>query len=460
MNPAAESLPVESPLHGHSGASPLSATALRHFLSLVGLADHFRAGRLHARHGDVPGAEALARAGAVVIISDPSQATMSALGVSSTRIADGEWTAQYRLAPKSAFSRLRGFSGFQMFTGSALESIAEDAAGRAVWAWCQIGAGGVLLLGSDVVGDIVRFRQGDARRTARAGEAESWGYSGERPNYLFDGTVDKTKPHDRPADWLCLALADLVSRKIGVLPGPMLPNGARCALVVTGDTDGATSEHYRKQRELLGDLPITYFLRPACAAPQEILLQLERDSRVDLQLHPDALEQPQLYGRLLDEQSAWFFDAVGRRPVYVRNHGYLNDGYWRHARHWIRNGVTWSSNLPGVDGLVLNGSLLPARLCLNGELTSHWSLVTPYGDGMVFALALSDEQAAARVETHVDEIIASEVPGVLAVNLHPANVASTAALHSVIQRLADKGVLTWSVDQCARWFEQMDADYQ
>lgn len=458
MNSVADNLPVDGASPARPDPSQLSAIALQHFLRVTGLGDHFRAGRVRAFHGDVPAADAQARDGAVIIISHPTPATLSALGVSSTQRVGDEWTAQYIPAPKSAFGRLRGFGSLQMFVGDALEKVAVDAAGAAIWAWRQAGNGGILLLGSDIVGDIVRFRQGDKERIAHADEMEIWGYSGERPNYLFDGTVDKTRPHDRPADWLCLALADLVSRKLGASPAPLLPDGAMCALVVTGDTDGATSEHYAEQRDLLGDFPITYFLRPACAAPREVLLKLERDPRVDLQLHPDALEQPEYYGRLIDEQSAWFLDAVGRRPVYVRNHGYLNDGYWRHAQHWIRNGVTWSSNLPGVDGLVLNGSLLPGRLYLDGELTRHWSLVTPYGDGMMFALGLSGEQAAARIEAHVEEIIASGIAGVVTVNLHPANVASTAALHNVIPRVADKGALVWSLDQCAHWFEHMDAD--
>ena len=80
----------------------------------------------------------------------------------------------------------------------------------------------------------------------------------------------------------------------------------------------------------------------------------------------------------------WFYKLIGRRAKYVRNHGFLNDGYWRHAVAWCKEGIVGSSNLPGLDGRILNGSLLPSRLVLNGKVTSHWSILTAFGDGAFF----------------------------------------------------------------------------
>ncbi|MBY0421765.1 MAG: hypothetical protein K2Q06_05635, partial [Parvularculaceae bacterium] len=124
---------------------------------------------------------------------------------------------------------------------------------------------------------------------------------------------------------------------------------------------------------------------------------------------------------------------------------------------WIKSGVTWSSNLPGVDGTVLNGSLLPGRLELHDRLTPHWSVLTAFGDGMIYARGFTPEEAAYRIEAYVARIQSEDMPGVVILNLHPANVDRTAPLHEALHRMRDRGALIWSLADCSRWFEAKDA---
>lgn len=397
-----------------------------------------------------------AQDGSVVLTVKPSPEVLQGLDVAFLADIHGRWVGRYAGAPASSFRRLEGFGPAHTYASDTSEPVVVSQSGQSLWVWRAIGKGGVLIIGSDLVADIVRFRQGDPSRRPSGNELAKWGYAGERADYLYAADSEGRDKRDRPADWPLAAIAHLVRTRTGKKTSPALPNGAHCAIILTGDTDGATAEHYSQQRCLLRDLPITYFLRTACAAGYATLQELERDNRTDLQLHPDALDSPDQYALKLADQTEWFRRQIGRRPSSVRNHGYLNDGYWRHAEHWIGQGQTWSANLPGVDGLVLNGSLLPARLMLGGKLTPHWSISTPYGDGMVFALGMTAQAAADQIQHHVESVPQSGVPGLVTINLHPANVAHTAPLHDVLHKLAAQGVLVWSMADCARWFEQLD----
>ncbi|MEF2985477.1 hypothetical protein, partial [Pseudomonas aeruginosa] len=83
---------------------------------------------------------------------------------------------------------------------------------------------------------------------------------------------------------------------------PMLPNGAAGAIIVTGDDDQAALSRYAQQREALGSTPITYYLHPLTKHTASTLKQLGSGRRLELGLHPDALEQPNRYADLFTEQ--------------------------------------------------------------------------------------------------------------------------------------------------------------
>jgi hypothetical protein len=312
----------------------------------------------------------------------------------------------------------------------------------------------VLLIGTDFAGDLIRYRQGDPGCAGKRPDETLWGIPGERPNYLFEGQLEGEGLHERHADWWAMALAQTLATKLGTKLKPMLPGGAPGAVVITGDDDHAYLEKYAEQLALIGDTPITYFLHPLTRHTPKTLRGLPR--RVDLGLHPDALHSPARYGELFAEQAAWFHSLTGERPISVRNHGFLNDGYWGHLRTWLHSGVRISSNIPGVDGRVLNGSLLPARVAYDGRLTEHWSILTAIGDGVRFALGMSDREAADCVLFLGDRIKDSGLPGVVVLNLHPQNVAEARSMHNAAIELVRRGFVAWSLRDCLAWFQQRD----
>jgi hypothetical protein len=118
--------------------------------------------------------------------------------------------------------------------------------------------------------------------------------------------------------------------------------------------------------------------------------------------------------------------------------------------------VSGSSNLPGFDGQILNGSLLPARLLLEDRLTDHWSVLTAIGDGVVFVNGWNDHQSADCIYKLADRIRESGVPGVIVLNLHPENIEKTRGMHEAAKRIAESGFVAWTLGECLDWFVSRD----
>jgi len=284
-----------------------------------------------------------------------------------------------------------------------------------------------------------------------------WGYAGERPVYLYEEQLRDADRFDRDADWWAVALARVIANAMGISLAPVLPDDAAGAVIVTGDDDQAALEKYAEQLALLDNTPVTYFLHPQTRHTRESVRVMLGKPWIDLGLHPDALDAPSRYRELLLEQGERIADLIGHRPLSVRNHGFLNDGYWGHLPAWLEYGIRISSNLPGVDGRVLNGSLLPARLVYGQSLTRHWSLLTAIGDGMRFALNSTDAQAGRRILDLADAVRASGVPGIIVLNLHPENVLETREMHRAAIEVIRSGFCAWTMRECLEWFERRDA---
>ncbi len=327
---------------------------------------------------------------------------------------------------------------------------------RACWLWAPEPHTDVLIVGSKVGADLVRFRQGDPARAKRRPAESSWGIPGERPNYLFEEQISNGSEHNRPADEWVMALVETICRRFGENPPSLLPNGAQGALVVTGDDDQAYLEKYDEQQRALAGLPVTYLLHPLTRHTPGTLAAMASRQRVELGLHPDALDEPQRYAELFTEQATWFEGLTGHRALSVRNHGFLNDGYWGHLPVWLEHGVRVSANLPGVDGRVLNGSLLPARVAWEGRLTPHWSILTSIGDGVRFALGMDGPQSAQCIRDLADRIELSRLPGVIVLNLHPQNVGETREMHAVLHQLTARGFVAMTLGECVDWFDARD----
>src|SRR5437762_1513962 len=80
--------------------------------------------------------------------------------------------------------------------------------------------------------------------------------------------------------------------------------------------------------------PATYFLHPKTKHDPQTLRSILGRPGVELGLHPDALEAPERYDTLFREQAAWFKTLTGGAARSVRNHGFLNRGYWGHLAAW------------------------------------------------------------------------------------------------------------------------------
>ena len=421
-------------------AMSLAADVLMHHLRLVGLKDlrELRDGELAVGDG-------------AVTIKFANTETLIPSGEFEQRRADRTLLAV--AGQGLAWGQLRSFHSEKVWLDDGLVPVVVDGEGQAVWAWSPSEQGGSLLIGTDLVADLILIRQGDPLAAANRPTEPLWGIAGERPNYLFEAQLDPGRPFERLADWWLWTLRDALMRHAGVEASPVLPGGAPGVIVITGDDDQAPIEDYRAQRELLGDLPVTYFLHPLCKLDQAGFDEISAGRKIEWELHPDALETPGEYPQRFAEQGAWFEGLIGRKARLVRNHGFLNDGYWGHARPWLAHGIVGSSNIPGVDGRVVNGSLLPARLVLDGKLTSHVSLLTAFGDGAIF---VGNWDAATTIEAVLSSgrrIIESGVPGVLVFNLHPANHLRAAPMHQAVQMLAREGFIAMTMGEALYWFD-------
>ncbi|MGH9904491.1 MAG: hypothetical protein ACRD8U_02775 [Pyrinomonadaceae bacterium] len=357
---------------------------------------------------------------------------------------------------RTAKPRLRTLAEAQCFHAESGGPVLVDMHGDPVWWWLPKDVSGILLIGTDLAFDLVRYRQGDPGEVNRNNQRELWGFTGERPNYLFEPQREGEPTHARHADEWAWFLTQFLSEQTGTVLDHILPGDAPGAIVLTGDDDQANLDCYREQLELLGDMPITYLLHPQTKHTRDTLRTLLGKPSIDLGIHPDALDDPARYDERFAEQAVWYRTLVGSSPRYVRNHGYLNRAYWGHLKAWRAYGVELSSNIPGLDGTVLNGSLLPARVAADGELTEHWSILTAIGDGLVFVNEWSDTRAGECVREAAARIRASGIPGALVLNLHPENVGRTRAMHEAAIELVRDGFVAWRMSDCLNWFKARD----
>lgn len=405
-------------------------------------------------HDDLQIALSFADRGCVVVLQLPSDSVLQALNIKRKAIVKGPAiglvTARRGVKPR----RIRSLLDFDTYECAAPHQVImrEENTGGSCWLELQVGAGWLFLLGSNLSGDLVRYRQGNPSLAENRPSEPVWGIAGERPLYLFEPQIAGLDKYERPADAWALALAEVVSERLGSPLEPILPGGAPGAIVVTGDDDQAWLEKYDEQLRLLEGIPITYFLHPLTHHTKGTLASMGARHEVEFGLHPDALETPGIYRKLYMEQDDWFTSLTDSRARYVRNHGFLNDGYWGHLPVWLERGVVASSNLPGVDGRILNGSLLPARVVYNDMLTDHWSILTAIGDGVRFALGMDGPQSAQCIHTLAERIRESGIPGVIVLNLHPQNVSETVEMHTAVLELARGGFLPMTLGGCIQWF--------
>jgi hypothetical protein len=342
------------------------------------------------------------------------------------------------------------------FAGDGLRPVWVNSAGRAVIAWHPFNGRKKLLIGLNVVDEMIRHRQGNPENVLKKRERSAWGYDNERSLYLFEEQLLSDYRTIPWADNLGFLLARMFSTMSGLPLFEPLPYGAKGAVILTGDDDQAALSDYAEQLSVIGHIPVTYFLHPLTHHTATTIKNLPPN--VELGLHPDALDQPEAYDEVCLEQAEKIED-LARRPLrLVRNHGFLNRGYLGHLEVWEKLGLRLDVNYPGVDGTALNGSFLPTRvLCPDGTWSDHYSLLTAFGDGMIYALKLSQRQAKSRIMKLARQIETTS-PGVLVFNFHPANIADTRELHQTVLILARRsGWIALGLESYLSWLEMMES---
>jgi hypothetical protein len=344
------------------------------------------------------------------------------------------------------------------FMGNGLEPLWINESGGASIAWYNHQGQRILLIGLNVEEEIIRHRQGDPIRAKITPivDRETWGYPGERPLYLFQDQLLDKFPTQPWADNFGFFVAETFARICSFPLIEPLPGGAKGAVILTGDDDQAPLEKYWEQLNILGDFPITYFLHFKTKHTKETLANLPQS--VQFGLHPDALDRPDQYESLCCEQLALINRLTGRHVRTVRNHGYLNQGYLGHLSVWEKNGLRLDTNYPGLDGTALNGSFLPMPVRrLDGSWSDHYSLLTTFGDGMLFALQLNPKQAIKRIRKIVRQIEMSR-PGVVVLNFHPDNIGVTYELHRFVLGLSRRpGWIALGLESYLEWLEMLES---
>lgn len=294
---------------------------------------------------------------------------------------------------------------------------------------------------------------GSRAELEKAARRDGWGFPNERSVFLYEPLLErerKAKFEGAACDEICMRIATRLAEKFSLALLAPLPRNAKGIVLLTGDDDQAELDKYDSQLALLNDLPMTYFLVPQTRHDSESLSRLK--GSVEFGLHPDALDDPANYDAICEEQKGIVEEITGTKMGTVRNHGFLSDGYWGHLRTWERLGLAYDSNLPGLDGTALCGTYLPFRVRREqGSRSDHFSLLTTFGDGMYFAMKMTDQEIAKRIAEVVRKIEKS-CPGVIVFNLHPQNVETCRGMHKEAVKLARRtGWISLSFREYMKW---------
>jgi hypothetical protein len=350
------------------------------------------------------------------------------------------------------------------FSGGNLEPIWVNEKGQAVIAWLKHQDKKILLIGLNVVEEIIRHRQGDPSQVALNKQKSDPLYNVERPYYLFQDQINQNYRTHPWADYLGFFLAETFSQLSGYPLIEILPRGAKGLVVLTGDDDQAFLGKYDDQLRLIGDLPITYFLHPLTRHTPETIANLPRN--VELGVHPDAIDSPDDYDELCTLQTEQIRKLTGSAVRTVRNHCLQNRGYLGHLPIWEQNGLFLDVNLPGIDGCALNGSFLPMRIRRPDQSwSSNYSLLTTFNDSLVYShlpylLNLSEKEAIKRIRKVLRQVENSNYPSVMVFSFHPQNIDNLRELHLEVLRLSLRsGWIPIGLETYLDWLQKLEHLY-
>ena len=376
-------------------------------------------------------------------------------------ISRAELAGQLLLQParlfRSAAPIYRALFPHVSFSGPGLTPIWTTPSGATVIGWWTVGGQRHLVVGLDVVEELVRYTQGDPSKVATCMDKTMWKHSGlpaalapERSTYLYDDHVLPGYELTPWADNLGYCLASLLAIASGLPLFGSLPGGARGGILLTGDDDTAQLEKYDEQLRLINEFPITYFLLPWTNHTAETLARLPKT--VELGVHVDALEQPKDYGVRCREQTAAVTALTGRHIRTVRNHGHLNDGYWGHLSAWEECGLTLDLNTRAIDGNCPTGSYLPFRVRrADGTWSMHFSLFSTFSNSMYYIQKWPPDTQIQNISAVADRIERSD-PGVVVLNFHPQNISDTRDIHKAVIEIGRRpGWIALGADSFVHW---------
>lgn len=340
--------------------------------------------------------------------------------------------------------------------GGGITPVLATESGRTVVGWRDTPRGRELFVGVDLVEELVLRTHGDPARVETCTEKARWGFGHERPNYLYEELLVPDAPTTPWADRLGYTVAECLSRLVGLPLVEPLPNGSRGAVLLSGDDDEAYLEKYAEQLELVGDFPMTYFLLDRTRHTRETLRPMP--ASVEFGLHADALDAPELYGERCRQQCRDVAELCNRPVRTIRNHGFLSDGYLGQLPVWEECGLDLDVNVPGLDGTAVTGSYLPfSNRRPDGSWSDHRTLLTPFGDGMVYVLEWSDAVARRAVRRLCRQIDATR-PGVVCLNMHPQNVSDVRRVHLEVMRWGRRsGWTALGAESYLDWLRARDA---
>lgn len=345
---------------------------------------------------------------------------------------------------------------FVSFTGDGLTPLVQTEGGRVAIGWFARDGRKILLVGLDVVEELVRYTQGNPNRVSFTGNRNLWGAGHEQATFLYSGHIVPRYELQPWADKVGNMLVEAIAVEADIPLISPLPGGVQGGIILTGDDDQAMLEKYEEQLAILGDLPITYCMLPHTNHTQETLARLPET--VEFGVHVDALERPGEYAELCNRQTAEVRKLLGDRPAHtIRNHGHLNSDYWGHLPAWEAAGLTFGLNIRGMDGTCPTGSYLPFRVRRpDGSWSTHTSLFSTFSDSMFFLQKWSEDQQIKVIEKLAAQIEETQ-PGILVFNFHPQNVGHVPRVHRAVVALARRaGWKAFGAESFRQWLDAID----
>ena len=73
---------------------------------------------------------------------------------------------------------------------------------------------------------------------------------------------------------------------------------------------------------------------------------------------------------------------------------------------------------------------------------------------MIYSNGYADETAAKKIYDYADDICFSQMPEIIALNLHPQNFEQTVKMHDAVLNIIESGFYPLAMKQCFNWFNR------